>query len=200
MAKSRLKCVNCKGFFPAETMRKAPVGNFCTPNCMTAYAINKSNRERLKATADKVRRAETRKAKEKLKTRSDWLKEAQIAFNRYVRLRDKGKECISCGGRSEQRYGGTMEAGHYRSVGSSPENRFNLWSVHLQCVKCNRYLSGNAIEYRIRLIQRIGLDKVEAIEANNTPRHYSIEYLQRVKRIFNKKANRLSKRLESTCV
>ena len=81
-----------------------------------------------------------------------------------------------------------MEAGHYRSRGSASHLRFNLFNIHLQCARCNRYLSGNVVEYRKELIKRIGLNRVEILENDNKPRKFDIEYLKRVKHIFTKRA------------
>ena len=127
-----------------------------------------------------------REQKEKLKTAGDYIKEAQVAFNSYIRVRDKNKQCISCGclpGDTVQ--GGKFDAGHYRSRGSASHLRYHLLNCHSQCVKCNRYLSGNVVEYRKGLIARIGAERVEQIEMGNNPRKFTIDYLKRVKKIFN---------------
>ena len=53
-------------------------------------------------------------------------------------------------------------------------------SVHRQCVKCNRNLSGNAVEYRIRLVKRIGADQVVFPERQLgywTAARYSSDYI-----------------------
>ncbi len=90
---------------------------------------------------------------------SDWLKALQTVFNAYIRQRDHALPCISCGTHKGQRH-----AGHYRSVGSTPELRFNEDNVHAQCATCNNHLHGNLIEYRKGLVDRIGLERVEALE------------------------------------
>lgn len=87
-----------------------------------------------------------------------------------------------------------MDCSHYRSVGAAPHLRFNLHNAAAACVKCNRYLGGNIAALRVGLIERIGLEKVEAVEADNNVRKFDIEYLKRVKRIFTKKANRVELR------
>ena len=71
--------------------------------------------------------------------------------------------------------------------GSAPHLRFIQNQVHKQCVKCNRFLSGNVAEYRKGLIRKIGIDKVMEIESDNKERRFDIEYLQRIKTIFTKK-------------
>jgi len=108
----------------------------------------------------KQERKETKKAKEALLTHRDYLKLFQTVFNTYIRERDKDLPCISCGKNNEKQF----HAGHYRSVGSCPELRFEELNVWRQCATCNTYLHGNLIEYRKELINRIGVEKVEWLE------------------------------------
>lgn len=117
---------------------------------------------------------EKKKLKESLKTKSDYQKELQKQVNYFIRQRDKDKECISCSTILKGKY----DAGHYRSQGGNPELRFNELNIHGQCVRCNQHLHGNLIDYRIKLIQRIGIDKVEWIESKHEPQHYTIEELK----------------------
>jgi len=127
--------------------------------------------------------------KQRLRTRSDRMRAAQAAFNRYIRARDMGKPCICCGrSQGDLKHGGAVDAGHYRSRGSAPGLKFNLFNCHSQLAYCNRYLSGNAVGYRAGLIDRIGLERVERLEQENSPRRFDAEYLDRVKRIFTKRA------------
>jgi hypothetical protein len=129
------------------------------------------------AAKQKEKRTEYREAKKRLKTRQDWLKEAQAAVNRYVRLRDAGQPCISCG----RHHQGQYHAGHYRSVGANPEMRFMESNIHKQCAPCNDHLSGNIINYRLGLIARYGADFVESLEGPHQPKHYSIEEIEGIK-------------------
>lgn len=197
MANSKRKCTGCGDRFIAEEMLKLPAGYFHSIDCATTYAQDKqrNTRERQLAKAKRLRqedekaaRRQHREKKAALKTLHDHIKEAQTAVNKYVRARDFGMPCISCGSLPAQKLGGTMDAGHYRSRGAAGHLRFNLHNIHAQCVSCNRYKSGNAVDYRISLIKRIGLEKVEALENDNASRKFTADYLQRVKRIFNKKA------------
>ena len=182
MANSRHKCKHCKEYF-IDTI-KLPTGRFCTIGHAADWAQAKAQEKRAKAERTKLR-----ERKEKLKSKGDWLKEAQAAFNAYIRARDMNKPCISSG-RSLQAeaVGGGFDCGHYRSTGSAPHLRFNVFNAHGQSKHDNRYLSGNVVEYRIRLINRIGLDRVERLEADNTEKRYSVAYYQRVKFIFGRRA------------
>jgi hypothetical protein len=119
-----------------------------------------------------------------MKSRADWLREAQAAFNRYIRLRDHDKPCISCG----RQHQGQWHAGHYRSVGACPELRFEELNVHKQCAPCNDHLSGNIVEYRRGLIERIGIDRVEWLEGNHAAKKYTIEEIRAIKAEYTRKA------------
>lgn len=147
-----------------------------------AYGLVKLNRAKAKV-------KEYRETKKRLKSRADWLKEAQAAVNRYIRLRDAGRPCISCG----RHHQGQYHAGHYRSVGSSPELRFELLNIHLQCAPCNNHLSGNIVEYRKGLIAKIGLPMVEWLESNHAAKKYTIEELEQIKFEYCRLARDLEK-------
>ena len=131
-------------------------------------------------------RKDRARVREKQKTRSQWLQEAQGAFNAYVRWRDRNDSCISCGNRSENKFGGNYDAGHFRSRGSAPHLRYHLWNVHKQCVKCNRFRSGAVSEYRVSLIWKIGHEKLEYLECLQSTREHDINYAKRVKSIFTR--------------
>lgn len=134
---------------------------------------------------DKLAREEKqaiRKRKEKLKTRSDYMKEAQSAFNAFIRERDKHEVCICCGlplNSSGQvpSIGGGYDCGHYRSVGSAPHLRFDERNAHAQRKQCNRWGSGRAVDYRLGLIQRIGVEAVEALESDQSVKKWTKEEL-----------------------
>ncbi|KDN13872.1 recombination protein NinG [Snodgrassella communis] len=79
------------------------------------------------------------------------------------------------------------DAGHYRSVGSAPNLHFNENNCHGQCERCNNYLSGNHISYRIRLIERIGHEAVELLECNNESQHYSKDDLRQLEKLYKEK-------------
>jgi hypothetical protein len=137
-------------------------------------------------------RAKDKAKREKLKTRSDWIKEAQIAFNRFIRLRDAGRPCICCGvPLASERVGGGFDCGHYRSVGSAPHLRFDERNAHGQTKQCNRYGAGRAVDYRRGLVDRIGLDALEALEADQTPRKWTVDELKAIRDLYRQKAKAL---------
>lgn len=170
------RCKACKQqFTPARPMQAV-----CSPLCAANLAA--SNRER-------VQRKETRERKEKLKRRTDWIREAQQAVNAWVRERDKVLPCISCG----RHHHGQYHAGHYLSTGARANLRFDPANIHKQCQPCNTHLSGNLLNYRIGLIDRIGLQAVEALESDQTPRKWSIDQLKAIRDLYRGKLKELKK-------
>ena len=197
MPVAKLKCKYCKEYQQRDKVVKTPFGNFCLTEHAILFAQDKSKHDIKKKLAkakqvvvkkDKAFNRETKRLKESIKSAGEYIKEAQSSVNKYIRLRDRNKPCVSCGSNPEQIRGGTFDAGHYRSRGSASHLRFNLLNIHKQCVKCNRFNSGNAVDYRIELIRRIGEDNVVKLENDNRPRKFTIDYLKRVKKIFNKRA------------
>lgn len=167
-----------------------PLQVVCSPSCALLHAAKKRERER--KALDQIERKAIREAKERVKPRSDYLKEAQAAINRYVRLRDAHLGCVSCDRPSA--WQGQWHASHYRSRGAAPHLRFNLHNIHKACSICNNHLSGNIMGYRPELVRRIGAQRVEALEASQVRADFTIDYLKRLKRVFAEKARRLELR------
>ena len=181
---------------PKPRKCKCGCGRTFTPMSSTqvAYgwecALKIANKARVKReqAEKKIERKTIKEAKEKLKTRRDWMKEAQQAFNAFIRERDKDKPCICCGqplGSGE--VGGAYDCGHYRSVGSAPHLRFDERNAHAQRKQCNRWGAGRAVDYRLGLIRRIGLDAVEDLEANNDTQKWSIDELIKLRDMYRAK-------------
>jgi hypothetical protein len=88
-----------------------------------------------------------------------------------------------------------VDAGHYRSTGAADHLRFNEDNCHAQSVYENRDRAGNAVAYRIGLIARIGLERVEALEADNTPVKWTREVLREIRDTYRRRANELEKQI-----
>ncbi|KQQ60135.1 ninG protein [Pseudomonas sp. Leaf127] len=169
------KCQHCaEAFQPSRTGQKV-----CGPAC--AIAVAPKGREQGRKALAEIDRKEIKVRKEALKSRSDHMREAQIAFNAYIRARDQaaGYPCISSG-RPLDWSGNQTDAGHYRSVGAAPHLRFDERNCHAQSKADNRFLSGNAVDYRVGLIARIGLEAVEALESDQSVKKYTIEDLKAI--------------------
>ncbi len=178
-------CKSCKK--PYRPLR--PLQTCCGYKCALALAAKNANRmaKVQKSKAHQDRRA----ARERLMTRSDWLKKAQVAVNRWVKLRDKDLPCVSCDATDAK-----WDAGHYRSRGACPELRFHPDNIHKQCFRCNSILSSNAIDYRIRLIKRIGQERVDFLEGPHPPAKLSIEEIQAVEQKYKKMVKALKEGLQ----
>lgn len=181
MKLNKRKCKNCK----VEFQKLSPLHSLCSQKC----AIENANKLKLKREAleAKKQRKEYKDTKEKLKTRPDHLREAQRWFNAWVRQRDLGFPCIACNKPMNKK----INASHYKSVGAHPELRFEPLNCHAGCEACNTYLSGNILNYRINLINRIGLEKVEWLESQHEAKHYSVDDIRAIKGEYKRKLKEL---------
>ena len=174
------KCKHCAELFvPQRSLQKA-----CGYEC--ALAVSRAEQTE----ALKRKNAEDLKArKEAIKPRSKWVQEVQVEFNKFIRTRDTGKGCISCG----RSTGAKMNAGHYRPVGGFPELRFNELNCHIQCESCNNYKSGNLSDYRVMLVGKIGLSLVEWLEGPHKPLKLTTEELKVLKAHYKQQTKLLLK-------
>lgn len=162
----------------------------CCWKCGLAVANKPANQKKARVAIDQLERREIKVRKEKLKGRGDYAKTAQDAFNAYIRARDAGQPCISCGTTADVQYC----AGHYRTVGACPELRYEPLNVHRQCNKnCNLEKSGNIVEYRIRLVKKIGADALAWLEGPHEPKKYTIEDLKQLAALYRLKLRELQK-------
>ena len=182
------RCANCRKPFTKLRMTMKVCGAECGEIYGRKVALEKADKQKRKEA--KADRLDTRERKEKLKSKSDVVKEVQVIVNRYVRERDlkAGYGCISCGAQSSPRW----DAGHFRSVGSAPHLRFDAdRNIHLQCAKCNTYLAGHLLAYRDELPKRIGIPAFDSLMADQRPRHYTKEDLQGIKACFRERLKEL---------
>lgn len=170
------QCTQCPRLFsPMNSLQSV-----CGPSC----ALKKVRAQK------KAEIATTKARKEKLKTNGQRKAEAQRAINHWiVHVRDKDEPCISCG----RHHLGNWHAGHFRSRGSAPHLALDPRNLAKQCAPCNLYLHGNLIEYRYGLIARHGRAFVEQLEADQTPRHYSGEDYDEIKREYRAKSREAMK-------
>lgn len=179
-----VKCKVCEG----EYVRLRPLQKVCSPICGLTHA-RKLTAKKAEREAKADRKADKAKL-DAMRTKPQLTKLAQQAFNAFIRARDAGKPCISCG-TTLSNEPNTYDAGHYRSVGSAPHMRFVEDNCHGQCKHCNNYLAGNHVEYRKGLMARIGVRSVELIEADTILRKYSHEGLIEIARHYRAEARRI---------
>lgn len=169
------KCVVCKDKFTPQNNTQI----VCNPACAVEY---------MKRQRSKEWKQQKKEIKQKLETKSEVLKAAQIVFNTYIRLRDKGKPCISCG----SKLGKTYHAGHMFSVGSYPNLRFHENNVHGQCIECNLHKHGNVKEYDLRLQNLLSKEEYsELLESRNKPLKLTLDEVKELIAIYKQKIKEL---------
>jgi hypothetical protein len=137
----------------------------CNYKCAIIHAKN------LKAQKEQREwRVEKKIIKDKIKTLSEYEKDAKKSFQHWIRLRDKNLPCISCGNSNTTDWAG----GHFYSAGMYSGFMFDERNVHKQCnTHCNKHLSGNLLEYRKGLIKRYGNDFVDELDIiSDSKRNY----------------------------
>jgi hypothetical protein len=189
-ARRKKRCVNAEcgtAFIPQRLGQKV-----CSPSCALAEAKNPANQEKARKALAELDRQDIKVRKEKLKSRGDHLREAQQAFNEFIRWRDQlaGHRCISSGKPLDWN-GNAVDAGHYRSVGSAPHLRFDERNCHAQSKQDNRFLSGNAVDYRLGLIARIGQAAVDELESDQSVKKYTVDDLKEIKARYRAKTREL---------
>lgn len=116
----------------------------------------------------------------------------QKAVNKLVLLFDKGKPCISCDNTNPNiKY----DAGHYKTVGSHPELRYNLKNINRQCNNyCNVNHSGNingahgSKGQKVGIIERYGQERLDYLDGPHERIKYTcadlIEFRKEVNQII----------------
>lgn len=179
----KCRVATCRASFVPSRIGQA----VCSPACAAIDAPR--HQEKARKAIDQCERREIKVRREKLKSRTEHMREAQAAFNEWVRLRDSDRPCVSCGRHHEGQY----HAGHYRSVGANPELRFEPLNVWKQCAPCNTHLSGNLVNYRLSLLQLIGPEKVDWLEGPHPACKHTVEEIKTIKAEYRAKARKLKK-------
>ncbi|MDU7812106.1 MAG: recombination protein NinG [Atlantibacter hermannii] len=165
------KCKCC----PEKFIPRTTTQTVCSPKCSLLLAKQLSSRKQKQQ--EKAERAAWNKRKADVKPLKHWEDATQRVVNDYIRERDRDLPCISCGTWITVQW----EAGHFRSRGAASHLRYNEDNIHKQCHRCNAELSSNAIPYRAALVVKIGPERVEALENNNTPHRYTREELKSIR-------------------
>ena len=183
----KCKVRTCRKPFTPEK----PFIDWCSDDCAVALA-----QERIAKQKAKQQRQERRETKAKLielEPLEYFLKKAERACNAYIRARDAGNGCISCGRHDAD----VWNAGHFIAVGANRTLRFEEDNIHLQCARpCNKDKGGNIVEYRKRLIKKIGIERVEWLEGWHPPVKRTREEIEAIEAHFKQKLKELKRKLE----
>ena len=145
-----MRCKNCKEQFdPVKFLQKYCLKDECIKVWVKAENEKQWSKKKSQMKAD-------------LTTLSDYLKITQQVFNKFIRIRDEGLNCISCDKPIKQ---GNVEAGHLWSSGGHSNIRFNELNVNSQCSRpCNKDKSGDINNYRLGFVRKYGLEKLEELD------------------------------------
>lgn len=191
------RCKQCKMRMPEDKARHV-LHEECKDEWIKKELARQAAKRKKDAEAKaKVARAQDRRRREALKTIPELLKEAQKAFNEFIRARDRkaGHPCISSG-RPLDWTGNAVDAGHYRSVGAAPHLRFNEDNCHAQSKFDNQWRAGNVVDYRINLERRIGVDRLAALEADNHTHKWKRDEVIGIRDHYRAKTKMILKELE----
>ncbi|MBE5213256.1 recombination protein NinG [Pectobacterium sp. A535-S3-A17] len=173
----RRKCKTCGEKF---TPQFANI-RWCCPEHGAQYAIQlrEKEKQRQQQKKQKADQAAWRERKAAVKPLSHWIGMTQRAVNDWRResLLAAGDCCISCGTREAFAW----HAGHYRTTAAASHLRFEPDNLWLQCHTCNVHKSGNIEAYRISLVERIGEDRVQELESNNSSHRWAREELDKIR-------------------
>lgn len=200
------KCRACReSFQPNNSMQVV-----CSPGC--GLLIARQARERKEAQLAKEERKQTRERKERLKTRVDFLKDAEKAVRDYRRIYELsiGSGCISCGKSQEEikaaqgwKTGGAFDAGHWMGKGARPELRLEPLNIWLQCKACNggsaKYArKGESVKdgFEAGVIERMGREAANELKNDHKPRHYTIDDLKAITKEYRAKTRELKRKLD----
>ena len=102
----------------------------------------------------------------KEKSHGKLIQECQTAFNEYIRTRDKGLPCISCGAPY------FSDCGHLFKKSIRPAMRFSVMAAHGQCRECNSKDDGNYEKFCQGIAARHGIEYLTTvIQVANASRH-----------------------------
>jgi len=138
------------------------LGNMCCyPDWLLGTEAGKLKIERATLKASKPR-LELEKAKEETKRNkslSALLINVRTVCHTYIKKRDYGKPCISCG----EPWHKDFQAGHYYKAELYSTLKFNEFNIHGQCEGCNIRKEGNLSKYAVNLPKRIGVNEFDLL-------------------------------------
>jgi len=167
-----MRCKNCKEKFePIRFNQKYCLNKICIDAWVQEATIKNWQKKKKQMQAE-------------LETVQDLVKAAQLVFNKYIRERDKDELCISCKQKPKK-----VNAGHFWNANNHWNVRYDEDNVHVQCERCNSYLSGNLLEYRTNLLIKIGAERFNQLEARaRVTRKFTKDELKEIIKTYKQKS------------
>ena len=173
------------------------LGKMC---CYSDWLLNSENgkikmeKARLQATQPRREFEKFEKEEKDRRGLPTLINNVRIAVHKYVRERDKGKNCISCG----TPYKSNFQAGHFYKAELYSSLKFNFLNINSQCQKCNLRLEGNLNGYSTNLPFRIGQDNFKELEKlSKLDKHQKFKWdrdvLNEIRKLAQKKLKELTK-------
>lgn len=184
------KCHGIKGCGKPSTKRKFGLCPACLWEWMCLNDNGKVWREtqfipKVKRKTEKEKKKRNREQREAMKSIARLIQEARVPFQKWIRLRDANKACISC----NQTGADIFDAGHFYKSEVYRGMIFNPSNCHSQCRACNRYMNGNESNYRLGLINRYGEEFVKKLDEEaiaNRDYRWSREEISEIKKKYQK--------------
>jgi len=120
----------------------------------------------------------------KAHSHSWWFKKTKETFNTFIRLSKSDKYgigvCVTCGAKIHYK---EANAGHFQhSLNFVEDNQ------HIQCRRCNLFLSGNLANYTIYMIDKYGRERVDELFSEKMkPHKYGIIELREIREKYKQK-------------
>jgi len=197
----KAKGYGCKAHLPKVKYNKINhvygLGKSC--GCYGNWLLNteegkkKSKLAIQKATRQRRDIEQARGARKDRRSHAKELQKTQRLVNKFVRLRDRGKPCISSG----IPYLPDFDAGHLFSVKQYAGLRFDLDNIHGQSINANRFKEGDEVNYLINLKHRIGEKRAQALveraqEYRKNGRRFSIPELKEIQEDIKQRIKKIS--------
>ena len=114
----------------------------------------------LKATQPRKDFEKAKDTRKEQNTLKNLLINVRMQLHAYIRKRDIGKPCISCG----VQWNDSFHCTHFYKSEMYSNLRFDVDNLHGGCPKCNLFLDGNESGYRVGLLNRYGKEFVDALD------------------------------------
>lgn len=191
------RCKACLGAFtPASAWQTHCRAEACAQSALAEVTERRQRREaKERKAAERQERDSIKARKEAIKGVPELKREAQGAFNEFVRLRDNGGACFVCsaplrlGG-----LGGGFDAGHIRSRSQADHLRMDERNVHGQCKPCNAPGSTKDHEMRAAAERLLGKDVADALYADNRVIKWTRDGLREIRDTYRARVREMKRK------
>ena len=186
----------CKHCLDKFTPRFKTTERYCAKiECLTAGAMEHVNKQREKKAKDREQVNNAMSESKQRKTLAYLKNSVMTMCHNFIKLRDEGKPCVSCG----EPWHKNHQAGHWKAAGTYSALKFDERNIHNQCEGCNLHKQGNVQKYGDRIHLRIGeagkaaVEKAAASYKQNAFKWDALE-LRKTRDYYRKKLNELKKK------